>query len=429
MEQDFHGMRITYLNPIGGLGGAERVLLDFLAGVRRAQPGWQLSLIAGGDGPLIAEAAALGVATEVLSMPERVARLGDSRPDQGTGSKAGLRGYAKFAASAGELPFYLLRLRRRLAAARPDVVHTNGQKMHVLGTLAAPRKVPVIWHLHEFLKTRPLMSTLLPRLSGRCSAAIAISECVAAEARALWGSAPQVVTVHNAIDLERFSPQGPVTDLDALAGLGPCAEGTLRIGFVSTMAWWKGHAVFLRALSRLSDVPLRAYVIGGAVYKTEHSQAGGGDLARMVTELGLRGRVGFTGHLADVAPALRGVDVVVHASTRPEPFGLVIAEAMACGRMVVAANGGATREFIESGHNALLHEPGDDAGLAMTIRHLSEHRELWKEMQEAAVQTARARFNRERLAAELLPVYRSVTQSSRDRGGPVLEAPCRFNSN
>src|SRR5207247_439443 len=64
-------------------------------------------------------------------------------------------------------------------------------------------------------------------------------------------------------------------------------------------------------------------------------------------------RVGFTGFLDDPASAMRALDIVVHASTQPEPFGLVIAEGMACGRAVIASRSGGSVEFIESGTNAL----------------------------------------------------------------------------
>ena len=65
---------------------------------------------------------------------------------------------------------------------------------------------------------------------------------------------------------------------------------------------------------------------------------------------------------------MRALDVVVHASTEPEPFGLVIAEAMACARAVVVSRAGGAAEIIEPGVDALAHAPGDAAELAECIR-------------------------------------------------------------
>ena len=144
------------------------------------------------------------------------------------------------------------------------------------------------------------------------------------------------------MDLERFSPRGPTLDLDAMAGVPPAPAGTIRVGLVATMARWKGHEVFLRALSMLpKDLPIRGYVIGGPIYSTAGSQRSVEELRALASGLGLNGNAAFTGFVKDSAAAIRALDVVVHASTDPEPFGLVVAEAMACGKPVVASRAAA----------------------------------------------------------------------------------------
>src|SRR5262249_17812754 len=153
------------------------------------------------------------------------------------------------------------------------------------------------------------------------------------------GKNTQVNRIYNAIDLSRFSPTGTCLDLDAACGLPQPSEPIIRIGLVATFAWWKGHRVFLEALSLMPrDLSLRAYIIGGPVYKTAGSQESLESLRDEVSRLGLQDRVGFTGHLDDVAEAMRSLDVVVHASTAPEPFGMVIIEGMACAKAVVVSS-------------------------------------------------------------------------------------------
>lgn len=116
-------------------------------------------------------------------------------------------------------------------------------------------------------------------------------------------------TVHNAVDLERFNPRGPLLDLDALSGLLPAANRTVRVGLVATMARWKGHEVFLRALSMLpKDLPVRGYVIGGPIYATQGSQYSLDELRSLASGLGLNGKVAFTGYVDDSAPAMRALD-------------------------------------------------------------------------------------------------------------------------
>jgi len=81
-----------------------------------------------------------------------------------------------------------------------------------------------------------------------------------------------VRTVHNSVDLDRFCPEGPSLNLDALAGLPALPSGALRVGLLGTFARWKGHDVFLRALSQIRDAGVRGYIIGAPIYETAASQ-------------------------------------------------------------------------------------------------------------------------------------------------------------
>jgi glycosyltransferase involved in cell wall biosynthesis len=395
-------LKIVYLNPSGQTGGAERSLLDFMASLRAADPGVELRLIAGAGGAFLQQARAVGAEAEALIYPRSLARLGDA------GSQSGLLGtLGRASLSAPSVALYTARLRRALAAAAPDLIHTNGFKMHLLGAWAAPRGVPVLWHVHDYVSPRPLMARLMRAQAGRCAAVVANSRSVADDVRAACGAGLRVFPIHNAVDLERFSPAGPVLDLDRLAGLAAPRGPMVKIGLVATMARWKGHEIFLRALATLPDgLPVRGYVIGGALYETEGSQYDLEDLRALAGRLGLAGRVGFTGFVDDAAAAMRALDVVVHASTQPEPFGLVIAEAMACGRAVIVSRGGGAAEIVTPGEDALVHEAGCAYALAGRMVELARDPALRAALGARAAESARARFARARLAEQLLPVYR-----------------------
>jgi glycosyltransferase involved in cell wall biosynthesis len=396
-------MRVVYLNPCGQMGGAELSLLDLLASLRAAEPAWQLHLVLGEDGPLVEQAGAAGVRVTVAPFPRALARLGDS----GNGSIRAL--WSCFKAAAGTLRYASL-LRRTLAKLEPDIVHTNGFKMHVLGAWTHPASAPVIWHIRDYVSTRPLMKRLLGLLSKRSAAAIGNSRSVAEDVRKVCGAQLETLCIYNAIDLKRYAPSGDRTDLDSLAGLEPAHPNVVRIGLVATLAHWKGHAVFLRSLARLpKDLPIRAHVIGGPIYQTENSQRTVWDLRELAAELGIADKVGFTGYVADTAGAIRALDILVHASTQPEPFGRVIAEGMACGRAVICSAAGGAAELISEGEDALAHPPGDDAALADCIAQLVRDPELRARLGRAGRITAERRFERSRLAEELIPLYRRLS--------------------
>ncbi|HEX2080277.1 MAG TPA: glycosyltransferase family 4 protein [Longimicrobium sp.] len=400
-------LSIAYLSASAALGGAERALLDLLASLRAAEPSWRLALVAPGEGPLPEGARGLGVEVRVLPFPPALAALGDAGVSVGRPGAAGLAlGMLRAVPGAAR---YLARLRSLLGEMAPDVVHTHGLKMHLLGARAAHASARVVWHLHDFVSRRRAMAGLLRRSASRVAGAVAVSDAVAADAASVCGPGAPVRTVYNAVDLDRFRPVGTALDLDAAAGLSPAPEGTLRIGLVATMGVWKGHAVFLRALAALPrELPVRGYVVGGGIYHTAGSEVGADELRRLAAELGIADRVGFTGFVDEPAAAMRALDVVVHASTQPEPFGLVIAEGMACGRAVVAAAAGGAAEIVTPGHDALAVRPGDVDGLADAIRQLATDPVLRLRLGRAGRDTALRRFDRARLAAELIPLYRSL---------------------
>jgi glycosyltransferase involved in cell wall biosynthesis len=128
----------------------------------------------------------------------------------------------------------------------------------------------------------------------------------------------------------------------------------------------------------------------------------------LAKRLGVADRVGFTGFVHTPEATFRALNIVVHASTSPEPFGLVIAEAMACGRPVIVSNAGGAAEIVTPGVDALVHRPGDAVDLAAQIAALARSPELRTRIGNAARATAERSFDRARLATELIPIYRSL---------------------
>ncbi|MGP0073325.1 MAG: glycosyltransferase family 4 protein [Bryobacteraceae bacterium] len=407
-------MRIVYLNPSGRLGGAETSLRELLASVRAAEPAWDLWLVLGEDGPLAGIARDLGVKVSVRPFPPALAQLGDA------GRRSAAAGLLRAAAATAK---YSRGLARWLSEIEPDIIHSNGLKMHLLGAWARPRRSRLIWHIHDFVSLRPLMRRLLYPFRKACSAAVVNSESVARDLEQVLPGL-RTIPIYNAIDLQRFSPGGTRLDLDAKAGLEPAAPGTVRVGLVAAFARWKGHKVFLEALARLSPgKPIRGYIIGGPIYQTDGSQWSEFELEREAERLGLAGKVGFTGFLEDTPAAMRSLDIIVHSSTQPEPFGMVIIEGMACGRPVIASQAGGAAELFVDGENALAHAPGDSIGLARQIERLGRDPKLRSQLGEAGRKTVERHYHGKRLAAELLSLYRDTVGNAPVKAKAKLQLP------
>jgi glycosyltransferase involved in cell wall biosynthesis len=400
-------MRILFLSPIGQIGGAERVLLDLIAGIRSAEPAHELHVLTMDDGPLAEAARGLGAQVTVLVAPQSVRSLGDSGSSSVRLLWQALRGWPATRQ-------YRREFLRAIEELNPDVIHSNGLKCHGLAS-CAQRDRPVIWHIHDFVSARPMVARMLRRFA-HDAIPVAVSQAVADDIRKwLPASSPQMVL--NGIDTDRFSPApGDGKKLDELAGLPEAPQGTVRVGLVAAYARWKGQDVFLRAAGKILrddlSATMRFYIVGGPIYTTRGSQFSRDELSALAQQLGVSRQMGFVTFQNDPAPVYRALDVVVHASTKPEPFGLTIAEAMACGRAVIVSAAGGAAELFTPDYDALAIPPGDPESMAAAILRLAKDPQLRESLAQRARETAVMRFSRNRMAIAILSVYSQHMEKS-----------------
>ncbi|MBI3450685.1 MAG: glycosyltransferase [Acidobacteria bacterium] len=409
-------MKVLFVSPAGAMGGAERSLLDLVASLRACDPRLEMAAALLAPGPLAEALGECGVDAHTLEMPASFATIGDN-PSPESGSATPLAFLGGLGRAGTELPGFISRFRALVRDARPDIVHTNGNKAHLIASLGARGGPALLWHVRDFIGSRRVMRRALALARLRSSGAIAISDAVR---RDLEAAVPglSVDVVHNAVDVDAFSP-GPADGrrLDRLAGAAAPPGDVLRIGLVATYAHWKGHSLFLDAAARVagSDAAgrCRFYVIGGPIYGTRGSQAAEGDLRAQASSLGLSRRVAFVGFQDDVASVYRDLDVVVHASTQPEPFGRTIVEAMACGRPVVVSRGGGAPEIFTEGEDAVGFMSGDAGDLASVILRLVARPDLRRGLGERGRVTAVTRYSRARLGPEVRTIYERVISAGR----------------
>jgi len=396
-------MNVLYLNPSGQMGGAETSLSTLMESLRELHPDWRLSLLLAEAGPFAARAAKLGVTVQVLPLPRNLALLG-----------CGARSHSGWAWRALRSLPATLRYRTRLKTAireiRPDVIHTNGFKMHFLAASIARREHGGgdvrVCHIHDYVSCRPLERWLLKAGSKRYDQFVANSNSVAADLLTVPVPREKLTSIHNGVEIERFSPAGETLDLDRLSGLPEARPGVVRVGLVAAFAKWKGHITFMRALALLPrSLNVRAYAIGGPIYQTSGSQYTFDELRAAAKEHCPGVEFGFTGVVEPVQAAYRALDIVVHASTDPEPFGMVILEAMACRRPVIVSRGGGAAEIFEDEVTALAHNPGDAAMLARQIERLARDAGLRLSLGGRGRAAVAAQFNAGAMAARFAGLY------------------------
>lgn len=345
-------IRILFLNPSSQLGGAEWVLHDVVTHLDAKR--FTSLVVLPKPGPLLDKLRDAGIDVRLMSAFEPLLGLGR---------------YSRWMEIGRMLPAFacaltgLFHLKRIIEQERIDIVHAHGIKMHFLsGALRLVINTPLIWHLHDFVRQRRFYP-LYVRLAEACPSLIIVnSHAVAAD----LGRMRNIAVVHNGVDIDSFSPVERQRD------------GSLRVGIIGMLAPWKGHHVFLdaaRLVSRQVD-QVSFWIIGDEIYDTAGHRGYRQQLEEWVRVNHLEHCVRFTGFRSDVARVINTLDVVVHASIEPEPFGRVLIEAMACGKPVIASNAGGVPEIVEHEVTGLLTRPRDAQQLAdMMIRLLQDESE------------------------------------------------------
>jgi glycosyltransferase involved in cell wall biosynthesis len=202
----------------------------------------------------------------------------------------------------------------------------------------------------------------------------------------------------------------------------------VRVGLVGRFVEWKGQHVFLEAAERLvtsgRDDGARFVLVGAALFGEDDYAA---EIERRAAALG--GRAELLGFRPDIAAVLTELDILVHASVTPEPFGQVVIEGMAAGLPVIATDGGGVREIVRHGEDGLLVPMGDAAALADALAGLLADPARASRLAVAGHRAVRERFTAARAAREVEAVYdglprrRRRPRSAMAAGGPAAPAP------
>jgi glycosyltransferase involved in cell wall biosynthesis len=182
------------------------------------------------------------------------------------------------------------------------------------------------------------------------------------------------------------------------------------VGVVGRLQCGKGQEIFLQAAARLAGVreDVRFIVVGGAVLGWEGSYPD--ELRRLAVDLGIADRVHFAGHQLQIDRWYDALDVVVQASFG-ESFGLVLVEAMALGKPLVATSVGGQLEIVEDGTSGLLVPSGDSDALAEAVGRILADPGLAATLSCGAAERSRA-FTEERMAEEFADLLTTVVAES-----------------
>lgn len=347
-------MNVLILMPQGEQrGGAEMLLLRLLEHTVGGDITWTVAFFE--PGPLVGRAAAHGWACPVIP----------------TGR---LRQPKRFGSAVARLA----RLARQCDA---DLIFGwSGKAQLYGGVVSLLTGIPAAWYQHGIPAGRhrhviDRIATLLP-----AAAIFTVSETSRTAQRRLWPKRPTQL-VYPCADLDAFAPSRLPSSSKMRVRLGLPDAGPL-VGIVGRLQHWKGIHTLVQAMPvLLARHPDTHCVIVGGRHNLEPEYADW--IQTLIRENDLQDVVTVTGYQPNVSEWMQAMDVVVHASDT-EPFGIVIVEAMALGKAIVAGSEGGGSEIVTEGVNGKLAPFGAPEILADQILAYLDAPSLRAEMGRAA---------------------------------------------
>ena len=301
------------------------------------------------------------------------------------------------------LPFFL-RLLWEAKCFRADLIHANNEPFCNRAALLVAKvlQIPCICHIrggdHEGSQLMQWTYSLPDHF-------ISVSHWVAKSLQEnLHIAANKISVVYDGIALEKLNIYADgIQFRDAYH----VADDDFAVGLVGLLIPWKGQVLFLEAAKLLrSKIPcLKMLIIGGT---PDDCIAYEVLLRQRVKDEQLTEMIIFTGHISSMETVYKGLDVVLSASTQPEPLGTVVIEAMAMGRPIIAPNHGGAAEMILHDETGLLFDPGDIQSLANAIEKLCCSKSLRVKLGENARSVALKSFAVEDHVRHIQNIYQQL---------------------
>ena len=339
------------------------------------------------DGPLTEEARSRGVPVYTGHPSPRLLEI--KRKSLGR-SRAGVAMYPF------DLAASVVRLSRLIRSERFDLVLTNSAKAHIYGSMAARLAGrPVVWRLHDLVDTDAYsrLNIWFLKNCARSLACLVLTVSRAGEEKmaALGVPRSKLAVIYNGVEVNLEGGEAERVATRRQFGIDP---GAPVVALVGRLVDWKGPDYFIKAAADVvKELPDARFLLVGDATFGEKSFVD--ELKEMCRELGVAEKVVFTGFRDDVPVIMRSIDLLVHASTLPEPFGMVLIEAMAASRPVVATRAGGVQEIVDSGVTGILVPPGDEDAMARAIVEILSDGGLRQRMGEAGLRRVEERFSRD----------------------------------
>ncbi|KXK52461.1 MAG: group 1 glycosyl transferase [Chloroflexi bacterium OLB13] len=306
--------------------------------------------------------------------------------------------------------------------AKYDIVHLHypfvfGQE--ILHAVAGLRRIPVVITYHQDLILSGMMGRMVAlheKTVGRLILTRANRLLVTSRdyfnasriARFFKPDDPRVTEMPNGVDTSRFTTDVDTAGIRSMYGFAEDDVVLAFCGGMDTPHYFKGVDVLLNAAARVDAPNLRLMLIGDGDLRARYMEE--------ARRLGLGERAVFCGRVpdSDLPRHYAAADfLVLPSTTMGEAFGIVLLEAMAAGKPVIASNLPGVRTVVNSGVDGFLAAPNDVDDLAARIRDMLDAGDRRKVMGRAGRDKVVAKYDWSRINERLVDVYREVVDGRR----------------
>ena len=270
-----------------------------------------------------------------------------------------------------------------LSKLKIDLVHINNAPALTDWLIAAKiLKIKCIGHLRGNWDIGYLQKKLLKFYD----AVIAISQSVINYLKKKGvNNTNNFVIIHDGIDIDAVLKTKEKTPDEIRKELAIPSNSNFLLGLIGNIKAWKGQHVAIEAIKILKKkYPKIKCLIVGNVSNLEDDKKYFNYLKELVNNNGLSKNIIFTGFRKDIPDIISALDILIHTSVAPEPFGRVILEGMIFSKPVIATSHGGPIEIIEDGISGFLVPPNDPNALAQKIDYLISNLDTAKKIGQIA---------------------------------------------
>jgi glycosyltransferase involved in cell wall biosynthesis/predicted nucleic acid-binding Zn-ribbon protein len=386
-----HKLKVLYISHSAGIYGAEVCLLTLLSLLDKTI--FEPVVVLPADGPLREKIESLGIRTYISPLERWVEQE------------------AVFRFTGKEILCRIQDLAEIIDKETPDILHTNTSVIYEGALASAMKGIPHVWHIHETLTDHPSFKPILPvplfyNVIDDLSEKVVVVSKAAKQELSRFISAGKVVTIYNGIDENRFKQISGQSIREELS----LPDDAVLAVTVASLSKYKGHDTLLDAASLVKKKGHKiVFILVGP-----GSPDAVDKLFKKIRDLDLGDMIQYLGFREDIPRVVGGSDLFVLPSIR-EAFPLVILEAMALHKPVVATNCSGPEEMLIDGESGFLVPVNDSESLAEKILLITSDKEKMAEMGEKAYIRFKENFTAKAYAGRFEDLYKSLKGATKAR--------------